>query len=294
MKKVNLNKGLNVQALSKTDAKVIYHEIWQMQSYGKHGIVVNDFDTIIDVGANIGLFSIHLAQQRQGLQFYAFEPVQPIYECLTRNSEQHLSNHNVQLFNSGLSSQTGNAAFSFCKALSMVAGMYSKELSKQQSNNASVFDWTIAMIQDMQRAGIVSPGIGRPLVTALTWPIIRILLLVLLLLPMLVLLLYLRLTTRTVTCSLTTLSNIIKEESIATVHLVKIDVEGAELDVLRGIDADDFKKIKQLVIEVHNIDSRVQTITKLLQQHNFTVITDREDWSLHPLMNIYTIFAKRN
>lgn len=294
MKQVQLNDGLTVQALSRTDAKVIYHEIWSMQSYDKHGIVVNDNDTIIDVGANIGLFSIHLAQQQQGLQLFAFEPVQPIYECLTRNSEPLQRKHTVHLFNAGLSNQPGNVPFSFCPALSMVAGMYSQELQKQQSGNASVYAWLIAMIQDLQRAHIIPAWIGRPLAIALTWPIIRILLLLLLVLPLLALLIYLKVTTRTINCNLTTLSTIFRENNITTAHLVKIDVEGAELDVLQGIAAADFQKIKQLVIEVHDINNRVQQITKLLQENNFTVMIDQEEWSLHPLMNIYTIFAKRS
>jgi hypothetical protein len=175
----------------------------------------------------------------------------------------------------------------------MVAGMYSQELQKQQSGNAGIFTWLIAMVQDMQRAHIIPSWFGRPLTTALTWPIIRILLLILLALPLLVLRVYLKATTRTINCNLTTLSNAFRVNNITTAHLVKIDVEGAELDVLQGIDAADFQKIKQLVIEVHDINNRVQQITRLLQEHNFTVTVDQEEWSLHPLMNIYTICARK-
>lgn len=39
------------------------------------------------------------------------------------------------------------------------------------------------------------------------------------------------------------------------IDLVKIDVEGAEYDILYALEKESFKKIKQIFIEVHNIDN---------------------------------------
>ena len=47
-------------------------------------------------------------------------------------------------------------------------------------------------------------------------------------------------------CAMTTVSALISEHSLKRVDLLKIDVEGAELDVLRGIDQKDWPTIRQV------------------------------------------------
>ena len=47
-------------------------------------------------------------------------------------------------------------------------------------------------------------------------------------------------------CAMTTVSALIGEHSLERVDLLKIDVEGAELDVLRGIDQKDWPTIRQV------------------------------------------------
>ena len=49
------------------------------------------------------------------------------------------------------------------------------------------------------------------------------------------------------TCALTTLSGVIRKEQLRHIDLLKIDVEGAELDVLRGVDAEHWPRIRQVL-----------------------------------------------
>jgi hypothetical protein len=44
------------------------------------------------------------------------------------------------------------------------------------------------------------------------------------------------------------------------VDLLKIDVERAELEVLNGIEQSDWSKIKQVVMEVHDTDKRLEKV----------------------------------
>ncbi|MDT8913018.1 FkbM family methyltransferase [Amycolatopsis sp. PS_44_ISF1] len=53
------------------------------------------------------------------------------------------------------------------------------------------------------------------------------------------------------------------------IDLVKIDVEGAELEVLRGVDDRDWPRIDALVIEVHDVAGRLGEIENLLAQQGF-------------------------
>ena len=55
-------------------------------------------------------------------------------------------------------------------------------------------------------------------------------------------------------CELKTISNLISEHQIEEIDLLKIDCEGAEYDCLIGIGQDDWQKVKQVVVEVHDID----------------------------------------
>jgi FkbM family methyltransferase len=56
-----------------------------------------------------------------------------------------------------------------------------------------------------------------------------------------------------------------------TVDLLKLDVEGAEPDVLRGIDEGHWPLIRQIVMEVQDLDGRLDTVTGILESHGLTV-----------------------
>jgi FkbM family methyltransferase len=55
------------------------------------------------------------------------------------------------------------------------------------------------------------------------------------------------------------------------VDLLKIDVEGAELDVLRGIDPPQWPLIQQVLVEVQDLNGRLRAVTDLLSGHGFTL-----------------------
>ncbi len=54
------------------------------------------------------------------------------------------------------------------------------------------------------------------------------------------------------------------------VDLLKMDVEGAEPDVLLGIDADHWPLIRQIVMEVQDLDGRLAAVTDILTANGLT------------------------
>jgi hypothetical protein len=64
------------------------------------------------------------------------------------------------------------------------------------------------------------------------------------------------------------------------------------LDVLLGIEQQDWQKIKQVVIEIHDVDGRVEKITALLKEHGLSQITvDQEP--IFKGSNIFNLYALR-
>jgi Methyltransferase FkbM domain len=98
-----------------------------------------------------------------------------------------------------------------------------------------------------------------------------------------------------VECSLVTLSAVMREYRIETIDLLKIDVEGAELDVLNGIAAADWPRIRQISMESHTSDGRADDVISLLTTRGFVVSKARPKWArVSGVMDNVNIYASRN
>jgi hypothetical protein len=95
-----------------------------------------------------------------------------------------------------------------------------------------------------------------------------------------------------VTCQLKTVSEIIQDYNIQQIDLLKLDVEQSELDVLLGIAAKDWPKIKQVVAEVYDVEGRLDTILNLLKSHGLTQITLEQE-PFRKNTRIYNLYALR-
>ncbi|MBW4656021.1 MAG: FkbM family methyltransferase [Kaiparowitsia implicata GSE-PSE-MK54-09C] len=89
------------------------------------------------------------------------------------------------------------------------------------------------------------------------------------------------------------LSSIIREQEIDTIDLLKVDVEGEEYGVLQGIADRDWPRIRQVVLEVHDVGDRLAHITTLLKQNGFSVFAECSPFSPYPL-NQHYVYGVRN
>jgi len=79
-----------------TDLMALTH-VWLIKEYSKHEIKINKTDTVIDVGAHIGLFSLLASQYCTEGKIYAFEPIKENYKILESNVKlNNLSNIETQ------------------------------------------------------------------------------------------------------------------------------------------------------------------------------------------------------
>lgn len=75
---------------------------------------------------------------------------------------------------------------------------------------------------------------------------------------------------REVPCRLMSLERFLAESGIAHVDLLKVDVEGAELDVLRGCGAA-WPKVRSVAVETDRSSGRATLVEELLRSQGFEI-----------------------
>src|SRR5262249_25155051 len=86
-----------------------------------------------------------------------------------------------------------------------------------------------------------------------------------------------RLRHMTLECRVTSVSEIIREHGIDRIDLLKIDAEKSELAIIEGIEDDDWPKIDQIVIEIHDrTGEAVKRIEGLLIEKGYRCAVDQE------------------
>jgi amino acid adenylation domain-containing protein/FkbM family methyltransferase len=251
-----LPNGSQVAHLSKNETDALYKEIFEDQSYLRHDIALSDESIVFDVGANIGMFSLFVHQRWPQAQVYGFEPIPATYEILRTNINLHRAN--VKPYNCGLSAQSGTATFAFYPQMSAMSGMYADAVADEQVTRVYLAnqDQRLVEFADELLAG--------------------------------------RFSAEYFDCPLKTVSQVMRENQIERVDLLKVDVEKSELDVLRGVDADDWSRIKQVVVEVHDQNDRLREVRELLEHHGFDVVCEQDPLLVHtPIYNLYAVHPSR-
>ena len=289
MMRVTLPDGLNIEAISPLEASVLFREIVAERTYERHGIVLPPAARIFDVGANIGLFAIHLARSIPGARIRAFEPVSATFATLQTNLREHAPG--ATAIQAGLAGQAGTAVFECDPNSSITASMTPAIFKKASPAGVTISDWAHGAVNDLARID-PRPSWQR-LAAAFESPWARPLALAIAVAGGAALDVRKRIQLRREQCALHTLSDELAASGFDHLDLVKIDVEGAEEEVLRGISDADWPRIRQFVIEVHDLNGRRDRLAGELARRGYRVTLDQEDWALHRLMGISTIYAVR-
>ena len=135
-KRYILPNGQEIVHLNQYETDYLYKEIFEDESYLKHGIVLRDGATVVDIGANIGMFSLFVTSRSKNPKIYAFEPAPVAYELLKANCEVYGSN--AQVFNLGVSDRQGKATFTFYENSSVFSSFHSDEAEDREAIQAVV------------------------------------------------------------------------------------------------------------------------------------------------------------
>ncbi|KAI1264424.1 amino acid adenylation domain-containing protein [Xylariaceae sp. FL1019] len=76
------------------------------------------------------------------------------------------------------------------------------------------------------------------------------------------------------------LSHLLKDcEGLSKIDLLKIDVEGVELEVLEGIDDEHWAMVANVALELNKSGGKLESIEALLRSKGFEVETQATEWS---------------
>ncbi|MEK6334554.1 MAG: FkbM family methyltransferase [Acidobacteriota bacterium] len=162
----------------------------------EYGIPPHDA-TLVDLGANIGAFSVYAAVMTRNTRVYAYEPMPEAYEVLRENVRLNKLTESIKCFNYAVAGTSAE-----------------RELFVTGTN---FFFPTL-----------IAPAKAQ--------------------------------VTRSQPVQCTTLAEIIEANKLAQVNLLKVDVEGAEYDILYRTPFQYFARIQEIRMEYHNLDQEEQNV----------------------------------
>lgn len=264
MQTVKLDDGTQVYCLRKPEAIVLDSHV---DGYLAHGIVINDGDVIFDVGANIGLMGVRAFQRYKGITVFAFEPIPDIFAAMQANANK-FGQGRYHAINKGVSAAPGRLNFTYypnSPALStsdpdqwdLDPAQLERAVEGNLKNAPKRFSWMRYLPK------FIAKYVAR----------------------------HIRSGAVKVDAELTTLSTVFAEYKLEKIDLLKVDCEGAELQVLQGIQPADWPKIQKVVAEVYDVDNRLAIIKEMLTNAGFTKITEEKEKGFEEtkLINIFAI-----
>ncbi|MBI4206778.1 MAG: FkbM family methyltransferase [Betaproteobacteria bacterium] len=258
-----LPNGLEIAHLNHYETDYLYREIFEDQCYLRHGIRLHDGATVLDIGANIGLFSLFVTSRCKDPKIYAFEPAPAAYDLLRVNCEAYGAN--VRAANVGVSDRSKSATLTFYEKSSVFSGFYADETRDREAIQAVVRN-------TLNSETSVDGESVEQYVAELTAD---------------------RLRRTTHECRMTSVSEIIRENRIDRIDLLKIDAEKSELDIINGIDERDWPKIAQIAMEIHDpAGEAVKRIEGLLAAKGYRCAVERERLLEHS--GLFNLYATRN
>ncbi|HXE84565.1 MAG TPA: FkbM family methyltransferase, partial [Gemmatimonadales bacterium] len=257
-----LPNGVEIVHLNQYETDYLYKEIFEEQTYLKNGIQLPDGATVVDIGANIGMFSLFVLSRCAEPTIYAFEPAPRVYDLLTANCAAYGAR--VHPLNLGVSDKAKSAPFTFYERSSVFSGFHADDGEDRAAIHAVVRNAVrdeIAAAEDVVESVVAELTADR-----------------------------LRHTTHE--CRLISVSDLIRERGIDKIDLLKIDAEKSELDILAGIEDTDWPKIAQIVIEIHDrTQEAVKQVERLLTAKGYRCVVERE----RPLEDsgLFNLYATR-
>jgi FkbM family methyltransferase len=206
-------------------------EVVRDRTYLQHGVSVNEGDVVLDVGANVGVAAAFFATECRAGVVHSFEPVGPIFELLRENLR---SFPGCVPHDYGLSSERRTGTITYYPKVIEMSGLHADPVADRAN---------------LRRFLLNMGGTDQQVDAALDDLF----------------------STEVLPCELRTVSEVLRDEAIERVDLLKLDVEKAELEVLAGIADEDWSRIRQISGELHLDAQHRDQLAGVLRDRGFAV-----------------------
>lgn len=186
---------------------------------------------VVDVGANIGLFTLYAVRRWRPSRVLAIEPAPPLLDLLGRNLTAH-GLAQVEVVPAALSDSAGDRELTYFPAA-----------PGNSTLRPADKDADLAALPPRARrsaTALMEDRVGYPV-------------------------------------PVTTLTSVLDRYAPERVDFCKLDVEGEELAILRGVSDTWWNRIVTVVVEVSQQSAAVDDVTGLLAEHGFTVHIEDAD-----------------
>jgi FkbM family methyltransferase len=224
----------------------------EVGGYFAHGVELAPGATVLDVGANVGVFSAAVYERLGGdVRIFAFEPLPPLYEKLEHNGRDFFAGR-LKALPFGLAAGEDELDFSYFPGATIFSSSWRDE-GNVEAERKRVTASIVAMI----RQGGMGPAARRvpaPILRGLVGRQLKVMR-----------------DLETHRVRVRPLSPVLDEEGIDRIDLLKVDVEGAEHEVLRGIEERHWPLVRQAVVEVEGWAENRDRIREVFATRGFTV-----------------------
>jgi FkbM family methyltransferase len=243
--------SIRVAGINRSETDFLYREIFAENAYLRHGITVPPGAVVVDVGANIGMFTLRAALERPDARIIAVEPVAELADAVALNAE--LYGMNAAVVRSAAGSTKGRTDFTFYRHNSVMSGAFA-----DITEDAAVLTGYLLTGDGAERSAQLDRLVADRMSAVHT------------------------------SVPVTTLARIAADFGLTRIDLLKIDVEKAEAEVLKGIGETLWPLIGQVVMEVHDVGGRLDSVMRELRARGFDVARDSDPrLARTPCHNVY-------
>ena len=251
-----------------------------IKQYFKHDIAVNEGDTILDIGANVGIFSLVVYDMcHRNVKIYSFEPVYATY-CELNKNFNNMHSDSLKAYPYGISNEEKEIEMTHYPNAPGLSTIYPENMDIALKQMIEHIDENIDELPDffVNREEIKRDGKQSRFNKIRTiWGLKSLF------------------AENKVHCRMITLSKFMEEEKISEISLLKIDTNGSEYDILQGITNKDYAKIKQIVIEIPLGKENLEKVSTLLRKNGFTnLVVEEQPPVVNKGLSYFILYAKRD
>lgn len=254
---VVLPNGLEVVTPAPWEATYLWRDVVELNSYLRNGINLTKGGLVIDVGANIGIFSLHILESYTNIQVIAIEPSTELFSALSRNLYKF--SQRVILMNHGCGDQDGEAILTYYPEVPGMSSFFpdyqkDRELLRLILKNTAQNSDDSLINNDNYLSERLRPVFENKVIKSL--------------------------------------NSVFTNCNITNVALLKIDIQHGEENVLKGISDENWKIVSQIVIELQD-KTNADNLLAFLHTKGFTLTMNQIE-ELHKGTDVYYVYGHRN